>query len=106
MKAQQQPAGAPQGDLAVAGDTVFLTNTCIACHTVRGGGGNGTVGPDLTHVGSRTTLAAGVITNTPENMAQWIHDPSSIKPGARMPAFTNLTDQELKALVAYLESLK
>lgn len=105
VKAQRQPAAAPVGDLAVAGDGFFLKSTCIACHTVRGGGGTGTVGPDLTHVGSRTTLASGVIDNTPENLEQWIRDPSSIKPGVRMPA-SNFTDQELKELAAYLESLK
>jgi cytochrome c oxidase subunit 2 len=105
VKAQQQPSVPPQGDLAVAGDTLFLTSTCISCHTIRGGGGNGTIGPDLTHVGSRTTLAAGVIDNTPQNLADWIRDPAAIKPGVRMPA-SNFTDQELQALVAYLESLK
>jgi cytochrome c oxidase subunit II len=105
VKAQQQPAIAPQGDIAVAGDKLFLSSTCISCHTVRGGGGNGTIGPDLTHVGSRTTLAAGVIDNTPQNLADWIRDPAAIKPGVRMPA-SNFTDQEIQALVAYLESLK
>lgn len=105
VKAQQQPAAAPVGDLAIAGDDLFLKSTCIACHTVRGGGGSGTVGPDLTHVGSRTTLASGVIDNTPENLEKWIRDPSAIKPGVRMPGYA-FTDQELKELAAYLESLK
>ena len=105
VHAQQQPAVAPAGDLAVAGDALFLKSTCISCHAVRGGGGDADVGPDLTHVGSRVTLAGGVLENTPENIAKWIHDPSAIKPGVRMPAF-NFTDQELKELAAYLESLK
>jgi cytochrome c oxidase subunit 2 len=67
---------------------------------------NGIVGPDLTHVGSRATLGAGVIDNTPDNLRAWIANPQAIKPGVLMPAFANLSDSDLNALVQYLEGLK
>ena len=65
-----------------------------------------TDGPDLTHVGSRATLGAGVIDNTPANLKSWVVDPQAIKPGVLMPAFQSLSSADLDALVAYLESLK
>ena len=61
--------------------------------------------PDLTHVGSRSTLASGVLANDPESMKRWIRDPQQVKPGTNMPSST-LSDPDLEALVAYLESLK
>ncbi|MBV9596714.1 MAG: cytochrome c oxidase subunit II [Chloroflexi bacterium] len=90
-----------------AGEQVFLKNTCVACHAIRGlPGVTGTVGPDLTHLGSRSTLGAGVIDNTPDNLQAWIRDAQSIKPGVLMPAFPSVSPSDLSALVAYLESLK
>jgi cytochrome c oxidase subunit 2 len=94
-----QMTGAP-------GEQVFLNNTCVSCHAIRGLPAPAQVGPDLTHLGSRTTLGAGVIQNTPDNLQRWIRDPQSIKPGVLMPAFANLSDQDLSALVQYLESLR
>lgn len=102
---QQQAATAPQGDLATAGQNLFLASTCVNCHTVRGTAATGNVGPDLTHVGSRATLGAGVIPNTPEELRAWIADASSYKPDVLMPKFT-FTPQQLDQLVAYLEGLK
>lgn len=105
---QQQPATVAQGDVVQAGMEVFLTNSCVSCHTVRFPSGDettGGIGPDLTHVGSRAMLGSGVLTNTPENMRDWIQNPDQIKPGVLMPPFNDLTDQELDALVRYLESL-
>src|SRR5216683_1116755 len=85
---QRQPALASTG---LAGEQVFLHNTCVSCHTIRGlAGATGTVGPDLTHVGSRNTLGAGVIDNTPENLRSWISNPQAIKPGVLMPAYNSL----------------
>jgi cytochrome c oxidase subunit 2 len=90
-----------------AGEQVFLKNTCVACHTIRGlPGATGTVGPDLTHLGSRSTLGAGVIENTPDNLRAWLRDAQAIKPGVLMPAFTSLSPSDLSALADYLESLK
>jgi cytochrome c oxidase subunit 2 len=87
-----------------AGREVFFTQTCVNCHTIRGTGAAGTVGPDLTHFATRKTLAAGVAPNTRENLAAWLRDPQQIKPGCNMPAL-RMTDKEIKALVDYLESL-
>jgi cytochrome c oxidase subunit 2 len=100
---QSQPA-APS---SLPGQQVFLQNTCVSCHAIRGLA-NAQVGPDLTHLGSRQTLAGGVLPNTPDgqNLRRWIRDPQEIKPGVLMPSFHNLTDQELTDLVAYLESLR
>lgn len=86
------------------GREVFMTTACAACHTVDGTSAVGKVGPDLSDIGGRVTLAAGMIDNTPENMAAWIRDPQAIKPGALMPK-VNLNEQEIEALVAFLEVL-
>jgi cytochrome c oxidase subunit 2 len=92
------PTGAP-------GEHVFQQNTCVSCHAIRGlPGATGTVGPDLTHLGSRSTLGAGVIQNTPDNLRAWIRDPQAIKPGVLMPAFASLSESDMSALVDYLES--
>ena len=89
-----------------AGAAVFDRAGCGACHTIRGTTFNGTAGPDLTHVGSRRTLGAGILPNNQGTMAGWISDSQAIKPGNRMPAYPVLTGQELRDVSAYLESLK
>ena len=89
-----------------AGAGVFDRSGCGACHTVRGTPYNGQAGPDLTHVGSRRTLGAGILPNNQGTMAGWISDSQAIKPGNRMPAYPVLTGQELRDVSAYLESLK
>ncbi len=89
------------------GEQVFQLNTCVSCHTIRGlPGATGTVGPDLTHVGGRVTLGAGVIDNTPEGLRAWVANPQAIKPGVLMPAFASIANDDMSALVDYLESLK
>jgi cytochrome c oxidase subunit II len=103
VAAQRAPAVVTAGS---PGQQVFLQNTCVSCHAIRGLPAAAQVGPDLTHFGSRTTLGAGVLTNTRENLRQWIRDPQTIKPGALMPAFDTLSDQDLNALVDFLEGLK
>lgn len=103
VKAQQQPA---VNDPAVAADRhVFETQACINCHTVVGTNATGRFGPDLTHLMSRQTIAAGAAMNTPENLRKWINNPDSIKPGARMPSM-HLNDQQLDQIVAYLATLR
>ncbi len=89
-----------------AGAQVFARSGCGACHTVAGTGFNGQAGPDLSHVGSRRTLGAGILPNNQATMAGWISDSQSIKPGNRMPAYPVLTGQELRDVSAWLESLK
>lgn len=104
---QAQGAQASQ-DLAIRrGAQVFAGAGCGACHTVRGqAGANGLAGPDLTHVGSRRTLGAGILPNNPGTLAGWIADSQAIKPGNRMPAYRVLSGSDLNALAAYLASLK
>ena len=103
--AQQQAQPAAPSNLP--GQQVFLQNTCVDCHAIRGRA-PAQVGPDLTHFGSRSTIGAGVLPNTPDgsNLRSWIRDAQSIKPGVLMPTYHSLTDQDLNDLVQYLESLK
>jgi cytochrome c oxidase subunit 2 len=103
LQQQSQPTS-PSGS---RGEEVFLQSTCVSCHTIRGlSGAAGTVGPDLTHVGSRATLGAGVIANTPAGMQAWLSNPQMIKPGVLMPPFQSLGAADLSALTEYLETLK
>jgi cytochrome c oxidase subunit II len=103
---QQQASPAPTDATALRGQQVFESNTCVSCHTVQGTTAAGRVGPDLTHLGGRTTLGAGVLENSPENLSDWIRDPQAIKPGVLMPGYSSLADDDLAALAAYLEGRK
>jgi len=89
---------------AAAGAQIFSNSPCTTCHRIDGVS-KGYIGPDLTHFGSRTTMAAGIERNTPAHVAQWITNPEHVKPGAQMPAL-GLSGKQLDDLVAYLESLK
>jgi cytochrome c oxidase subunit 2 len=103
VRQQREPA---RKQAAVAeGQHVFLRTACINCHAVSGTVATGQFGPDLTHLMSRDTIAAGIAPNTVENLRAWIRDPESLKPGSRMPAM-NLTDRELDAVTAYLATLR
>jgi cytochrome c oxidase subunit 2 len=102
---QQQRQPAVIGDAASEGQRIFETTACINCHTVAGTIANGRFGPDLTHLMSRDTIAAGAALNTRENLRLWIRNPDAIKPGSLMPAM-ELNDQQLDALTAYLETLR
>lgn len=102
---QQQPAREPAEELAIEGQQIFLDSTCINCHAVEGANATGDLGPDLTHLASRRTLAAGTVPNTRGNLAGWIVAPQSIKPGSLMPP-TELSGSQLQALLAYLETLE
>jgi len=101
---QAEPAAAPSGPSAASGLGVFTSNTCAGCHTIRGTSALATVGPDLTHLADRATLASGTIDNTQSDLARWITDPQGVKPGAIMPP-TQLSPSDLADLVAYLQSL-
>ncbi|HEY1540316.1 MAG TPA: cytochrome c oxidase subunit II [Solirubrobacteraceae bacterium] len=100
-----QPAASPVTPQQRAGLRVFEASSCASCHTIAGTPAHGEIGPDLTHVGGRTTLAALTIPNTPAQMRDWILHPQRIKPGNRMPDLA-LTAPDADALVAYLESLR
>jgi cytochrome c oxidase subunit 2 len=104
-KHQKEPASPPHGPKAQKGAETFLTAGCIACHRIQGTPAQMTIGPDLTHVGSRLRIVSGLLDNTPANMARWIHNPQAVKPEARMPNL-KLKDDQVDVLVAYLQSLK
>lgn len=105
VRLQQTPPPAPTDPQARRGQQLLLSNTCVNCHAIRGTAAGGRVGPELTYLGRRAFLGAGVVENTPANLARFIHDVQAIKPGVRMPAF-GFSDEELAALAAYLDSLK
>jgi cytochrome c oxidase subunit 2 len=90
---------------ARAGRDVFLSQSCVNCHRVRGTSANGTYAPDLTHLMSRQTLASGMVPNTEVELRKWIIDPQQTKPGCLMPAF-GLSDPQVESVVNYLMSLK
>jgi cytochrome c oxidase subunit 2 len=101
-----EPAPPARGSLVERGREAFAHGACIACHTIAGlPQARGTVGPNLTHVGSRTTLAGATLPNTTDYLRRWIADAPGLKPGSLMPAMP-LPDDELAALVAYMQSLR
>ena len=106
FQAWQVRQAAPVAVSSLPGAAVFANSGCGACHTIRGTEANGLAGPDLTHVGSRQTLGAGILPNNQGTMAGWIADSQGIKPGNRMPSYPVLTGQELRDVAAYLDSLK
>jgi cytochrome c oxidase subunit 2 len=105
LREQAAPARSPTTSAQRAGEQAFSTNGCPSCHTVRGTDADGRVGPDLTHVGSRTTLAALTLPNDEADLAKWLRDPQHVKAGNRMPDL-DLSRRDIDALVAYLEGLK
>jgi cytochrome c oxidase subunit 2 len=105
LQAQARPAAAPATASAARGRAIFETTTCGACHTIAGTSAAGVVGPDLTHVASRSLLAAGAILNTPQQLAAWVRNPQHVKPGAKMPP-TQLSTGQLRDLDGYLETLR
>ncbi|MDX1548991.1 MAG: cytochrome c oxidase subunit II [Lysobacter spongiicola] len=106
LDAQAAPAKPATGTLARRGEQAFLAHGCGACHTVRGTPAAGRVGPDLTHVGSRLSLAAGVLPNDTKAFRDWVAHPEAAKPGVLMPAFGMLPEEDLDAIAAYLEGLQ
>lgn len=124
-RAKQFPEKGEDAALIAKGREIFKAKNCITCHTVRGHEGIGTTAPDLTHIGSRTTIAAGLLENNEEQLARWVMHPGEVKPGNKMyvgvgamrgfvtveadgKVVTNITvnPDEAHALVAYLHSLK
>lgn len=106
LNRQRQPASVPTDSLALRGRDVFLASPCTFCHTVRGTPAQGDVAPDLTHLGSRRMIAAGTLKNTQGNLEAWIVDSQHLKPGNKMPAYNLYRGEELRALAAYLQSLR
>jgi cytochrome c oxidase subunit II len=102
---QRDTAMTPTDELTRRGQEVFLASTCPMCHAISGTPAGSRIGPDLTHLASRKTIAAGTLPNTRGNLAGWIVNPQQIKPGTKMPA-NQLDPADLQALLAYLETLK
>lgn len=110
IKQQQAPAAQSTDALAQQGAKYFVSSPCIGCHQINGvtTASSKLIGPNLTHFGSRQWIAGGVVNNTPQNLSDWIRDAQAVKPGVDMPTFSTsqISDSELAALVAYLESLQ
>jgi cytochrome c oxidase subunit 2 len=102
---QNQNAHSPGDPLSIRGEQLFRGRGCGLCHTIRGTLAGGQLGPDLTHIASRDTIAAGTLPRNTGNLAAWIADPQHIKPGNLMPK-TSLRSDELIAIVHYLEQLQ
>jgi len=105
VKHNKAAAPVPTDSLAVQGALIFQKKTCANCHAIKGTPADVHIGPDLTHMASRTTLLSGMKKNTETNLRAWLKDPQKIKQGAHMPNF-RLSKHELNALVTYLEGLK
>jgi cytochrome c oxidase subunit 2 len=104
-EAQLQPARQPTSASEHRGQQYFVTRECASCHQVRGTPAGGRAGPELTHVGSRRTLAAGALPNGRGPLAAWLADPQQIKPGSHMP-YVGIPPDDLDALATYLQSLR
>ena len=102
---QTQTSVTPTTDSQKRGQQVFLSSTCIMCHTINGTPAGSNIGPNLTHVGSRNMIASATLANTREHLAQWIKDPQSVKPGNKMPQ-NNFSEADFQALLDYLQSFK
>lgn len=101
-----EPAVAPLDSAVTVGKLLFTQRGCVGCHAIRGHeGAVGQLGPDLTHLASRRTIAAGVLENNATNLRVWINNPQAVKPGAKMQNL-GWTDQEVQYIVAYLQTLQ
>ena len=106
----QQPAADVGNDqLAQQGQQVFFSAGCVGCHTINGPQVNGqkaagTIGPNLTHVGSRGIIAGGVLTQTEANISKWVHDPPAIKPGTKMPKLGLTQAQQTRSHITWRRS--
>jgi cytochrome c oxidase subunit 2 len=105
IEANRTPAAAAVAGSAARGEQIFVNSSCAGCHTVAGTSAVGTSGPDLTHFGSRGTIAARTLTNDRDNLARWLRDTQDVKPGALMPEI-DLSTEEIDQLADYLEGLR
>ena len=103
--AAHQKEAVSEAEAKSAGFEAFQGATCSACHAITGTSAQSAIGPNLSHVGSRTHIAAGVMENTDANLRTWLKNPDAVKPGSKMPNL-NLSDEQITTLVAYLQSLK
>ena len=106
LAAQARPAERPADPLAQRGLAVYESARCAACHDIRGLVPGASLGPDLTHIGSRLTIGAGTLANDRAALARWVHRPRAVKPGVRMPSYEHLDEASLQALATFLEQLQ
>lgn len=106
LEREAAPAATPADPFLAQGRDLFLNSGCGTCHTVRGTPADGTLGPDLTHLGARLSLGAGILPNNVGTIAGWIADAQHLKPQNRMPSFNTFTGAQLRALAAWLASLQ
>jgi cytochrome c oxidase subunit 2 len=108
IEAQQASRIAPANEATAAGETLFLSSSCVGCHTVKGTAAAGSIGPDLSHIGSRSTIASGIMDNDRESLIRWISNPDREKPGVvLMPAFeSQMTQEQIASIADYLLSLQ
>jgi cytochrome c oxidase subunit 2 len=106
MAAQRRPPPEPATPQLARGRDAFFSLGCQSCHAVRGTEAVGLVGPDLSRVGARPSLAAGTLPTRVETIAAWIQGAQHIKPENRMPSFDVMDGETLDAMAAWLESLK
>ena len=106
LEREARPARAPEEPFLAQGQELFLASGCGACHTIRGIAADGQLGPDLTHVGGRCRSAPASCPTTSARIAGWIADAQHIKPDNMMPSFNTFSGEELRALAAYLASLR
>ena len=106
LKQSRKTASQPVTDDQIAGQSRFMSAACSLCHTIGGTLAHGTVGPNLTHIGSRQMIAANWLDNNTANLAAWVTHARSLKPAVVMPNMTEFTGDQLRQLVAYLQSLK
>ncbi|HEY9773487.1 MAG TPA: cytochrome c oxidase subunit II [Planktothrix sp.] len=104
-KSQLKVPTAAQDETTKKGEILFASATCVQCHAIAGTSAKALVGPDLTHVADRKTIGSGLMENNTENLARWIYNPQTFKPGAHMPKM-NMTNDDAHAIAVYLESLK
>jgi cytochrome c oxidase subunit 2 len=105
QRQQIQPAAAPVTTAQQRGQQVFLSSTCVMCHSINGTAAGSNFGPNLTHVGSRNTIAAATLQNSRDHLTQWITNSQRVKPGNRMPQ-NSFSAEDLEALLDYVQSLK
>jgi cytochrome c oxidase subunit 2 len=106
LDAQRAPAQSPTAAVAQRGMELFFANGCSACHRIEGTGADGRIGPDLTHVASRHSIAAGILPNRVDAIARWLAQTEDLKPGAHMPRFGMLPRADLQSLAVYLRTLQ
>jgi cytochrome c oxidase subunit 2 len=102
---QRTAAPSPVSAAAVRGRDIFMSRTCVMCHAIQGSPAGSRIGPDLTHLASRTTIGAGTLPRTRDNLARWIVNSQEVKPGNRMPPHP-LPAEDVAALVSYMETLR